>query len=1325
MTDRRSFLKNTVTTATGLLILPLFSFDEKELGAPTADALESGFLNPPLSARPMAYWMWMNGQVTKQGITLDIRAMKGMGLAGALLFNAGLGVPKGPVVYGSATWHEMVLHAMTEAKKAGLELFLHNAPGYSSTGGAKVLPEAGMQQLVWTEVKTESNGTINVQLPQPFARLGYYRDAFVVAFPSGADRTVMQEELLRVTANGKAIEKERLSHQTASAIELSPTVDGKAILQMEFSEPFEARSIAVWRIREPSVSVYDDAFDHPPDMVLQSSIDGVRFDSVCTVSMPFLRSIEAPGTQNFPPVKANYFRLVTSKRTTLTGVELYAGPRLNDWPGKTNATGWDKKETDQHIEPPFIIDPASVLDLSDKLQQDGRLSGQLPSGHWTILRMGHTCTGTTSIAAPEGAGGLEIDKFSKEAVDLYFTLYLDDLLQTLSPFIAKTFKGLTIDSYEIGRQNWTARFPETFAQKRGYGMAAWMPAFTGRIVQGVKSTEAFLWDVRRVQADLVAENYYGHFKKRCAAYGLQFLAQPYGDGVFDGLQAGQYPDVPMGEFWTRSVPGTLNQSKQVVAAAHGYGKKTVAAEAFTGMPFTSRWTEYPYALKGQGDYLFAMGINRFVFHVFVHQPYTTGFPGMTMGPYGTHFDRNSTWCRKATGWMNYLNRTQYLLQQGLPVSDVLYFKGEEPASGIPDIRYVDPPVPPNLSGDVIGPDVLLNRISIVDNKIVLPDGMQYRLLILAPLKKLSVSVVQRLKTLVQQGMILIVTTRPTGTPGLSEKDELVRQLVDELWGDLDGQQVKERNFGRGKLYWNEELGEILAAHNILPDFEFSATGSDAAIHYTHRVVGETDVYFIANHLRRRETLVARFRVLDRQPEIWDAQTGERSLPAVYAFENKRVRVPLVLGPSGSLFVVFRKKAAGQTCHSVEQNGVYLLSARDYPIVPPAVYPAITDNFTILLWAKPDTQADPPKGVLIFPPEGEKVYGTGHAACGMAAGQNGVRVFEREAGPNHSAREMIRSSVALEGWTHLALRYNDGKPALLINGLMAGSAGGSGKIIHPGLGTAPTDEAFSAFFEGAMTRPELVTEALSDDAILRRYQQGLPQPDLPFPLVVQTTKEGALKATAWQNGDYWLTGDGVEKKLRIDDCRVIPLESSWQVRFPPRSGAPLSISLKKLLSLHRHPHFGVRHFSGTATYLTFFRWDEKNMAGAQRVLLDLGRVEVLAEVELNGNVLGTLWKEPYSMDITKRLRHGANELKIKVTNLWPNRMIGDEYLPEEDRYDQNDFVVMLPDWYTSNREKQGERITFSVWNNFRKTDPLLESGLLGPVRLIVGVEKTLS
>jgi hypothetical protein len=184
-----------------------------------------------------------------------------------------------------------------------------------------------------------------------------------------------------------------------------------------------------------------------------------------------------------------------------------------------------------------------------------------------------------------------------------------------------------------------------------------------------------------------------------------------------------------------------------------------------------------------------------------------------------------------------------------------------------------------------------------------------------------------------------------------------------------------------------------------------------------------------------------------------------------------------------------------------------------------------------------------------------------------------------------------------------------------------------------------------------------------------------------------------------------------------------VNGTWQVQFPHGLGAPPTIQLDKLLSLHRHPDFGVRHFSGTASYRTTFQFTG-NRSGNSPVLLDLGRVEVLAEVELNGKKAGTVWKEPFHLDITKLLQKGTNHLTVKVTNLWPNRMIGDAHLPPENGYDENGFVTRLPGWYVNNQPKPGERLTFAVWNPFKKEDALLESGLLGPVRLLIGVEKIL-
>ena len=1327
MLDRRALLKNTILSSTGLIVLPRLFFSEESLSDYPADELVQGFLNPPASARPQAFWMWMNGHITKKGITLDLEAMKKMGIAGAFIYNTGTGIPKGPVDYGSSEWDEILVHAMAEAKRLGLELFLHNSPGFSSTGGPWVTPEMSMQQLVWSEILVHSNGSIDVQLPQPYKKLDYYKDAFVIAYPSLiVEKALMKDKVLRILLNKKEVNKAVLQDiEPGSKIEFNGTTDTPATLLLEFAGSIEARAITITRHKEQFDNVYEGTYDNPPTFFLESSDDGIQFQNICVINMPLLRFMDAPGAKSFSVVKAKYFRLSTRQQTSIAGVELHTGPRLNGWPAKINFTDQENIPDNQEIKNELIIDPSKVINITDKLQSNDKLTWNAPAGTWTILRIGHTCTGAKSAGAPGSAHGLEIDKFSKEAVNFYFNTFLDKLFGKLKPFINSPFKGVLIDSWEVGKQNWTVNFASDFKQKRNYDIIPWLPALTGRIVRSAAHTENFLWDIRKTHADLVADQYYGQFKIRCKEYKLELLAQPNGDGIFDSLQVGQQTDSSLAEFWTRYVPGTLNICKQAVSIAHGYGRKIVAAEAFTGMPSTSRWTQYPYALKNQGDHIYSLGINRFVFHVFVHQPHASCLPGMTMGPYGTHFDRNSTWIEQSKEWIRYISRAQYLLQSGLPVCDICYFKGEDPASGIPDINYVDPPTPRNLAGDVIGPDVLLKRIKIENNKIVLPDGMRYSVMIMAPVKTISLKVLSKLKELVFIGMNLIVTSRPTGTPGLEDGNIVTttNDLIKELWAGLDGLNVKERAYGKGHMYWNKPFAEILVTHKVSPDFEFTAKSKDAAIHFTHRRTTDADIYFISNHLRRKENIVCSFRIYNKTPEIWNAETGEISEVALYEIKGTRIFIPVELESAGSLFIIFRNKMIHTPYTSVFQNDSEIISTRPFKESTQDLYQKVTNNFTITTWVKPDTHSDPPKGIIVFPPEAEILYGKGHASCGFAAGQNGVRVFEREKGPNRDARQMIATTRSLEGWTHLAVRYENGKPSLFINGVIAGMVDGSGKIIHPGLDTPPTDELTSAYFEGNHTKPELYQESLSNETILQLFKKGLPAPALPSAITLKRTGNKLLKAIVWGNGNYFIKNNSRSTKLQIKNCKVIPIENSWEIKFPSNSGAPSSIQLEKLHSLHLHTEFGVKHFSGTATYFTSFQFSEK--ITGQRVLLDLGRVEIIAEVKINEKSLGILWKEPFSIDITKAIINGNNKLEVLVTNLWPNRMIGDEHLPKENEYDENGFIVKFPHWYLSNEPKPGERITFSAWNNFKKTDPLLESGLLGPVRLVIGVERMIN
>jgi len=1322
--QRRTFFKNMSIGTTGLMLMPDFvrdSFGESTgHKLPDWDLLEKHFLHPPDSARPWVFWMWMNGNITKEGITLDLEAMKRMGIGGAICFNSAVGIPRGPVDYAGPEWMALTVHAVAEADRLGLQVSLHNSPGYSGTGGPWVTPEMSMQQLVWTETQLKNQENVLVQLPQPYARMGYYRDAYVLAYTSLPVETgLMQDKLMRVLANGKEIDKTIFfDGNSATKIRIEPHEGKPATLLLEFAEPFEARSITLTRKAEIPRDLFDGPRDHPPRFVLETSENGIDFVKIASFSCPELREMDTPAMQNFNKAKGTFYRLVTTDPTWISGVELHAAPRLAGWPGKTGWTHGSGGANESDLDVSMVIDPKSVIDLTSFMDKNGELKWNAPkAGNWTILRIGHTTTGEENAAHPDAGKGLEIDKFRKEALDFHLEKFSMLVVNHLKKFIDKSFIGFTTDSWEAGKQNWSTDFPAEFEKRRKYSLTQWMLAMTGRIVGSIGQTERFLWDVRKTQSELLSENYYGHWQEWCHQQGLQYHAEPYGDGNFDSLEIGQYLDVPMAEFWSRYIYGSDVTSKQAASLAHVYGRPVVAAEAFTGMPATSKWTDYPYSLKAEGDWFFTLGINRLVFHTFVHQPYTTGQPGMTMGPFGSHFDRNNTWTEQAYGWTEYLQRTQYLLQQGLTVADVCYFKGDEPESGVPDIY---PQLPQGISGDVVGRDALFNRFSIRDGKILLPDGMSYRVCILAPVKTILPSTLKRLMELVTQGMVLVVSKKPEKSPGLSETDLEVNKLVDQLFGNIDEASDVLKDYGKGKVFFGSPLIHVLDEIAVEPDFLYTSENQNATIHYIHKIVGEESVYYISNHRRRSEKIVCSFRISSMQPEIWVSETGKITQPACFETIRNRLRMPLEIGPAGSFFVIFRKKAEKGLLEKVTKDDVTLIENKNFSRPIAARYKEVQNNFSISLWAKPDTFAHGGRSMLFHPSEGEFIYGSGHSVCGMGAGQNGVFVYERSRG---RSTNVLTFNGALEGWTHLVLIYSQGVPVLFVNGTKALQGRPSGNIVHPGLETPVLLDQLTSYFEGNFTRPELYRQIFSEEEVRKLFEKGLPDTQLLSPAQFRINKAGKLEGCFLENGIYEIANSsGKIEKTAINDCSQKLLDGSWIIRFPKGSGAPDQIEVPNLISLIRHPNFDVKHFSGTCSYYKKISLIAEDFFSGRKFFLDLGRVEVIAKVIVNGKEAGIYWKEPFIADITELVKMGDNEIQVYVTNLWANRLIGDEHLPVENEYSKDRFILKLPDWYRKNLPKPGERIAFSVWHNLEKTDPLLESGLLGPVRLILGKEK---
>jgi len=322
-----------------------------------------------------------------------------------------------------------------------------------------------------------------------------------------------------------------------------------------------------------------------------------------------------------------------------------------------------------------------------------------------------------------------------------------------------------------------------------------------------------------------------------------------------------------------------------------------------------------------------------------------------------------------------------------------------------------------------------------------------------------------------------------------------------------------------------------------------------------------------------------------------------------------------------------------------------------------------------------------------------------------------------------APAVLVSRTPLSGWTHLAVVYREGKPALYLNGKLDREGRASGSVVHPGIDAPPAPGATVYYFDGDMTGPEVVAESLSAERIAGLAAKGLPDPEPPPPIELRRGVDGTVAAQVWQFGKYALD-DG--RSLSVPwVAGPIEVPGPWQLSLPEGAGTPAEVTMQNLVSLHKLADRDMRHLAGTVNYRNSFELSSNAISGGKRLWLDLGRVAVIAEVRLNGRDLGMLWKPPFRVDVTDAVRAGTNELEVRVTNLLVNRLIGDEELPPENEYDSRTRAILrLPDWFKEGKPKPpGGRTTFATWHYYAKGDPLVESGLIGPVRLLTSVPAT--
>lgn len=1054
-------------------------------GWTAAQPLEAGFRNPPDWARPWVYWFWLNGNITREGITADLEAMQRVGIGGVLIMEVDQGVPLGAVPFASPQWRDLFKHVVSEAHRLGLEVNMNNDAGWCGSGGPWVPPDKAMQKLVWTETQVTGPAHVEVVLPRPPAIAGYYRDVTVLAFPTPAVDVRISDIL------GKA-----------------------AFVRQEFILP---------------------------------------------------ASYPEPDTSS-------------------------------------------------------IVKCDNVITLTSFVKEEGTLTWDVPEGRYTILRVGHTPTGAMNAPSPASGRGLECDKLSKEGIEAHVAGFMAKLISDVGKLAGVTLVATHVDSWEVGSQNWTPRFREEFRQRRGYDPLPYLPVITGRVIESAEVSERFLWDWRQTISELLIENYAGYLRTLARRHGLRLSIEAYGDCVFDDIAYAGRADEPMAEFWTTPRLAASTTLPAMASAAHVYGKRVVGAEAFTA-DSAERWLHHPGSIKSLGDWAFCQGINRFVFHRYALQPWRDRRPGMSMGPWGLHYERTQTWWEYSKPWHRYLARCQYLLQQGMPVVDVLFMAPE----GAP--RSFIPPASVKQSGysaDACPAEVVLRDLQVKNGRLTLSHGMSYRVLVLPAVERMTPRLLKRVKQLVDAGATVIGEAVPAKSPSLSgypQCDEEVRALAAELWG--------KRKIIRGK-----SVQQVLASLGVPPDFR-----SDRPLEFTHRRIDNADVYFIANTSDRTVTATCVFRVFGKRPEIWHPETARIEQVAVYRQDRQGTQLPLRLKPSESVFVVFRT-----------------FSLRDDPIV--------------------------------------QVKRNGRGVNFIRAPLPRVRIRSALWGPEGDATRTKDVTAQVQRMV------DDGRLVFTVAELASEG--------DPAHGVVKTLRV-----ECEVAGKVYTTSAIDPDTITLH-----PPSDPDPPLEIEKLPDGRLRVEAFQHGEY----EPVFRSGRLRRFRVppppsaLPVKGAWKVRFAPGWGAPPEVIFPKLISWSEHAHPGVRYFSGTATYRTSVRISASLLQSGVRVYLDLGRVEVVASVRINGKPAGVLWKPPFRMDVTRLLRPGENVLDVQVANLWVNRMIGDEHLPEDSNRNPDGTLQEWPKWLSEGRPSPTGRVTFTTWRLWHKDSPLQPSGLLGPVRL---------
>lgn len=981
---------------------------------PAINDLRSGFANPPESARPGVYWYFMEGSLSKEGMTKDLESMKRAGIGNVLFIEVNVGVPRGTVNFLTDEWMSLFKHAVDECRRLGIAMMLGIGPAWTGSGGPWVTPQQSMQQLVSSTLQVTGSETKTIRLPLPAPKKPYFGEG-----------------------------------------------------------PFTPELKKSWK------DFYEDVA-----VLAFPSTDGTKKLADTDETALYYRApyTSGPSVKPYLASKVDYENLPASA----------------------------------------LISKKQIIELTGKIQPDGTLNWKVPDGKWTIMRFGRRNNGATTRPAPVQGLGFESDKFDTAALNVQLKEYLGKILEKIGPQnkdSAGGLKTLFMDSWESGSQNWTSNFRQEFLKRRGYDPLPYYPVYAGAIVESLEKSERFLWDLRQTSQELVLEYHAEHIKKYGQLHGLNLVIEPYDMNPTADLELGSIADAPAAEFWSKNFGyNSVYSCIEATSIAHVDGKQIVLAEAFTGVPGEG-WKQYPGSMKDQGDWAFATGLNKFYYHTFAHKPFDDSLqPGMTMGPYGVHWDRKQTWWPMADAYHRYISRCQFILQKGKAIADILYLTPE----GSPHV-FLPPPSAligndtiPDRRGynfDGCSPGQLL-KASVKDNMVIFPGGASYKLLVLPAVKTMTPALLEKISSLIKDGAT-VIGIPPIKSPGLSgfpDCDQKIQAMAKEVWGGTERPvSQSEHTYGKGKVIWGGAL-TTLKKDAMYPEYEVTAAvlkqagtpedfETSAPVRYGHRTSNDMDIYFVANRTDKLLTASCMFRTIKGTPELWDPLTGKTRVLREFSSNNGQTTVPLTFDSFQSFFVVFANGKAA---------------------------------------ASPDKKN--------------------------------------------------------------------------------------------------------------------------------------------FPV----------------------------------DHEVAILNNPWAVSFDPKWGGPEQVTFDHLVDWTTRPEDGIKYYSGIAVYKQGFDFQGAGSVGDKKLYLDLGEVKNLASVKLNGQDLGVVWTAPWRVDITGIVKQKDNYLEIEVANLWPNRLIGDQRLPDDGIKNGK-----WPEWLLKGEKRTSGRYTFTTYNPYKQESPLLKSGLMGPVTIQEG------